>query len=192
MVGWTTRAGLSSPLPHQTSDRRFSSHSERSHGPSSTDHGGGKRRLVISRKSGAESELVRAYTCVVELDAFNALSPPVRQPRRWFRLAPRTSLGEQARPPTATETCRRHCCAALQRFLSATPTAATLAAWRYSLQSAAPHRASAAWPLSRHQPLTVSASSEAPGNCDDRLLTWRILTLHDGSPGRLCRRYGLS
>src|SRR6516164_10981536 len=110
MVGWTTRAGLSSPLPHQTSDRRFSSHSERSHGPSSTDHGGGKRRLVISRKSGAESELVRAYTCVVELDAFNALSPPVRQPRRWFRLAPRTSLGEEARPPTATETCRRLCC----------------------------------------------------------------------------------
>ena len=107
-----------------------------------------ERRLVISRKSGAESELVRAYTCVVELDVFNALSPPVRQPRRWFRLAPRTSLGEEARPPTATETCRRLCCAALQRFLSATPTAATLAAWRYSLQSAAPHRASAAWPLS--------------------------------------------
>src|SRR6516165_2930469 len=97
MVGWTTRAGLSSPLPHQTSDRRFSSHSERSHGPSSTDHGGGKRRLVISRKSGAESELVRAYTCVVELDAFNALSPPVRQPRRWFRLAPRTSLGRRGK-----------------------------------------------------------------------------------------------
>ena len=44
----------------------------------------------------------------------------------------------------------------------------------------------------RHQPLTVSASSEGPGNCDDRLLTSQILTLHDGSPGRLCRRYGLS
>ena len=45
--------------------------------PGATDQGGGERRLVISRKSGAESEPVRAYTCVVELDAFNALSPPV-------------------------------------------------------------------------------------------------------------------
>src|SRR5262249_52047504 len=32
---------------------------------------------------------------MVELGAFNALSPPVRQPRRWFRLAPRTLLGRR-------------------------------------------------------------------------------------------------
>jgi hypothetical protein len=32
-----------------------------------TDQGGGKRRWVISRKSGAESDPARAYTCVVEL-----------------------------------------------------------------------------------------------------------------------------